>query len=365
MKKICAIMAGFLGVMVLSGQDASAFPTLVNHGYTTCVTCHLSPSGGGILNSYGKFVSNELFSVWDDSSSALPWITKPEKPTGFSMMGMGRVVQTYFDTPVLKRGDFRKMQADLELGYQGDRFFGAIAGGPRLDSASPDQGNYDLFIRRFYLGSVSLNHAVRVGKFFPEFGINYYNHNIPTRKGLYFNHNEEPYLIQGSLFSSTFDLTLGLLRGASNTELSGQNGVNFNAIYKLGSSRSGVSFLSTESSGYSASVHTQTGFLRYGYLLAEVSQKVKQESDGSESRVLASFGEIGWELSRGITPYLGWQYFDNQGSGSASSALPIGLRFYPFSHMEFIAEYARTRFSSSGVDMGSGTSAFLMSNIYF
>ncbi|MEO5926538.1 MAG: hypothetical protein ABIR70_22160 [Bryobacteraceae bacterium] len=38
----------------LSGSSAWALPTMVRLGYTNCVSCHIAPQGGGLLNSYGR-----------------------------------------------------------------------------------------------------------------------------------------------------------------------------------------------------------------------------------------------------------------------------------------------------------------------
>jgi hypothetical protein len=38
----------------LGGTSAWALPTMVRLGYTNCVSCHIAPQGGGLLNSYGR-----------------------------------------------------------------------------------------------------------------------------------------------------------------------------------------------------------------------------------------------------------------------------------------------------------------------
>ncbi len=357
-------IAPLLSMIGLGSTASYAFPTLVNHGYTTCITCHASPSGGGLLNSYGKFVANELFSIWDDSTTALPWISKPETVKSLNAMFQGRVAQTYFETPYIKRGDFQKMQADLEVSYNRDSTFGVIALGPRLSSATSSQNQTDIFARRFYLGHSALNHAVRIGKFFPEFGINFPNHNVPTRKGLYFNHNEEPYIAQATLYSTTFDYTLAVLRGAANTELDGRNALSANIIYKEGTTRTGVSILKPQGVGYGASVHTQIGFLQHGYVISELGQKVKQESNStSTSRV--SFSELGWELTKGLYTYTGLQTTNNLTTQASTTLLPLGFKIYPLSHFELIVEAARTTFNSGGISLGTGSSGYVMLNTYF
>lgn len=44
---------GFLMAGLLC-RPASALPTMIRLGYPNCVSCHISPQGGGLLNSYGR-----------------------------------------------------------------------------------------------------------------------------------------------------------------------------------------------------------------------------------------------------------------------------------------------------------------------
>jgi hypothetical protein len=38
----------------LSGTSAWALPTMIRLGYPNCVSCHITPQGGGLLNTYGR-----------------------------------------------------------------------------------------------------------------------------------------------------------------------------------------------------------------------------------------------------------------------------------------------------------------------
>ena len=42
--------------VVLAGLPAHALPTMIRLGYPNCVSCHISPQGGGLLNPYGRGV---------------------------------------------------------------------------------------------------------------------------------------------------------------------------------------------------------------------------------------------------------------------------------------------------------------------
>jgi len=42
------------GAVLLSSRSAHAYPWMIRHGYTGCATCHVDPSGGGVLTEYGS-----------------------------------------------------------------------------------------------------------------------------------------------------------------------------------------------------------------------------------------------------------------------------------------------------------------------
>ncbi|TWW07957.1 hypothetical protein E3A20_29150, partial [Planctomyces bekefii] len=76
MKSLLAI------VLLFASSLASAFPTLTRKGYTSCATCHYNPSGGGALTSYGKYVAQEVYGMFNDSSNAIPFIVMPKYDVG-------------------------------------------------------------------------------------------------------------------------------------------------------------------------------------------------------------------------------------------------------------------------------------------
>src|SRR5690606_1512947 len=43
-----------LTVAAILSAPAFALPTMIRLGYPNCVSCHISPQGGGLLNDYGR-----------------------------------------------------------------------------------------------------------------------------------------------------------------------------------------------------------------------------------------------------------------------------------------------------------------------
>ena len=94
MNKLFWFFSLFFLTLTFSGKS-HAFPNMVRHGYTSCITCHFNASGGGILRSYGKFVAGEMLGVLNTSENALPWIKAPKDNEIYSLSFLGRTVQTY------------------------------------------------------------------------------------------------------------------------------------------------------------------------------------------------------------------------------------------------------------------------------
>jgi hypothetical protein len=59
----CATVVVGAALMILVGAPASALPTMIRLGYTNCASCHISPQGGGPLNSYGRGI-DAAQSLW-------------------------------------------------------------------------------------------------------------------------------------------------------------------------------------------------------------------------------------------------------------------------------------------------------------
>jgi hypothetical protein len=51
---------------IVVGAPAFALPTMVRIGYSECASCHLSPQGGGPLNSYGRGIDKAQSLVGGD-----------------------------------------------------------------------------------------------------------------------------------------------------------------------------------------------------------------------------------------------------------------------------------------------------------
>src|SRR5450755_4468573 len=60
-------------LLSLGSLSIWALPTMVRLGYPSCVSCHIAPQGGGLLNQYGRSVDQAQslrggeYQPWDNS----------------------------------------------------------------------------------------------------------------------------------------------------------------------------------------------------------------------------------------------------------------------------------------------------------
>jgi hypothetical protein len=62
----------FFLVVLLCPRAAHAYPWMIRHDYTGCATCHVDPSGGGVLTEYGAAQSDILLRTRYGASAADP-----------------------------------------------------------------------------------------------------------------------------------------------------------------------------------------------------------------------------------------------------------------------------------------------------
>src|SRR5690242_17806457 len=95
----------FLATTLFWSSMSLCFPEMVRHGYNNCITCHVSPSGGGVLNHYGRSLSLEVmsFSGSEGEEQLLGFV---KTPYWLNVGGDVRSVQYYTNTPTVIAAQF-------------------------------------------------------------------------------------------------------------------------------------------------------------------------------------------------------------------------------------------------------------------
>lgn len=57
-RALVAAVVGLVVVVALMAPRADAYPWMITHGYTSCASCHVDPSGGGQVTAYGRAMSD-------------------------------------------------------------------------------------------------------------------------------------------------------------------------------------------------------------------------------------------------------------------------------------------------------------------
>ena len=104
----------FIVYLLFNLNQAHAYPELVRHGYVNCTSCHVSPTGGGILTSYGRQLSAEILSSSAREGEGDFIYGALGLPEWLDLGGDLRSVVTYRDTPLIRQSQLILMQADLE-----------------------------------------------------------------------------------------------------------------------------------------------------------------------------------------------------------------------------------------------------------
>jgi hypothetical protein len=106
-----------LTILILAAASpAAAYPNMIRLGYPTCVSCHVSPQGAGLLNPYGKGID-------------LAQTLRADEPRDAELVPEGAVARFLYDTR-LTMGIDRDPESETEFGF-GTSFRTAVALHPK------------------------------------------------------------------------------------------------------------------------------------------------------------------------------------------------------------------------------------------
>lgn len=193
-----------LAFWLLASSEADAYPWMIKHQATSCASCHVDPSGAGLLTAYGRVQTEQLV---ETQYGPLP--EEPSKNTGpflglvpvpewaqlaFSFRGGGLYTQSF--NPAVTRPappTIRPIQmaTDLRAGVQTPVFRASASLGFALRRAeaaalTPTEpgGENNLVSREHWLGAVLLDESlfVRAGRMHLPFGIRTVEHTLWVRE---------------------------------------------------------------------------------------------------------------------------------------------------------------------------------------
>ena len=181
--KLFFIFTTFISIRIL------AFPDTIRHGYTNCTTCHVSPSGGGLINGYGRSLSRELLSTWgvQGEENILHGLVKiPEGLVEKVFFGGdSRYISRRQKTASSDVDEGFLMQAQLRVAVTYEKFK-FLMGIGKIENPRVSQNI--LYISPEYYGVYNLQESLhlRVGRFDPVFGLRLPDHNLWIKSDLGF-----------------------------------------------------------------------------------------------------------------------------------------------------------------------------------
>ncbi len=309
MKKNIVLSFLSLTALVVAPQ-ARAFPEMIRKGYPSCVTCHVSPAGGGVLTEYGREISKDVLATWSgpkENQFLHGAVTLPEK---LRIGGDIRGIQTYVNTPQFSAGKWFLMQADIEAAIVTEHL--TVDASIDRDIGNPDASGDDKTTshRHYVLIQYNDEFSVRAGKFLKNFGLGVADHTVQIRRGIGWDEGSETYNAEFNYIAEKYTVVGTLIGGRpDDKKVISEKGVALAATYFFDPSyKIGASFYKGEYEDHTGKTvfgpNWQLGFSKIAYWLGEFDWLSLDPEASESSSGFASFNKLGIEVYRGADLYL-------------------------------------------------------------
>jgi len=328
----------FLIAGLLFSLHARAFPEMIRHGYVNCTSCHVSPSGGGILTEYGRNLSRDTLSTWGTENEAKFLYGAVSTPEWLNLGGDIRAIQSYLENQTVKEARTISMQNDLEAAVKiANVFFVGTYGWDDIKQKNLSRRHYIL---------VPLTDQVnfRAGRFLSNYGLNIPDHVMFIRRPLGWDQGSETYNVELSWIGENANASLtGVLGRPDDTKLDREYGFITNLAVDLNEkSKLGVNF-------YQGSNKTQKRQMTGLYGMIGFSENLfwLTEFDFHQTETLqvptepvqgfVEFQKVGYEFYKGMVGFAvqQWRKSRLKEDNSAQDSYGLGLQLFPRPHFEF------------------------------
>lgn len=351
-----------LFMLIFLPLAGNAFPELTRHGYTQCAACHFSPSGGGLLTPYGRELSAELLSRWSYKGEAGPLhglISKSWAEKGVHLGGDVRAVQIHRESAVERSGQLFLMQAQLDAAYQKQNILIAVSLG-EIEKPMDKVKRTNAFSPQYYAQAQLTDQlSVRAGRFQPQFGIRIPDHTIISRGFMGFPPDlkrdtvESNYLSENWSGSLAFTQTVPAESGAREQKAAVAN-ASFSPTDK---SKIVAGAWRGENRGKSWDLQFVGAIVGWSADFFTLFEIDRQELNSTPS--VAALARTGYELTRGLVPYVQWQALEPIIAQPRTHAWTAGVQFFPRPHFELHGQWTRVNAPLSNSDQ-----AYLLFHYY-
>lgn len=349
-----------ISALFFLSQEAMALPELARHGYVNCTACHLSPSGGGVLNEYGREMSKELLATWaieGEQRFAYGLVTPPE---ALLVSAYLRTLQVHKENTASRIGYPILMQADLEAAVNAKRWAVAVTAGRQEIGAPPKVDGRFVSRRHYGMFRVSEKQVVRFGKFQKFFGLSDANHNLYVRRRLGFQQDTETYNAEyswlGENFSTYFSYVFGDLSDSKSRAR--ESGPSFSTSYFLfDKHKMGISYFYGDDKSPRANTKRQVfgpwfivSWTKHLYSLTEFDfQRKTNRQTGLSTKGYVTSNRLSYELFKGVIPFALFEqeHLDQGRPQSKLHTYGLGMQFFPRPHIELTAAWQKERLFSA------------------
>jgi len=364
-------------LLLLIGGNAHAFPEMIRHNYINCTTCHVAPSGGGLLTPYGRSLSKELLSTWSyqgeenlghgliQDEKVLNWVNG-NQDVGFNFGGDVRYIDVYQNTSAVRASKFFPMEREVEGAFKVHNLTLVSTFGPQYDPNGPDK--FDT--RRYYaMYQVHETTSVRIGRFMPVYGLMIPDHYTNVKTGLGFGEGMERDSAEVNFIKDNWNATLTYTKSPKHIDdaqeehaFAAQANYTIRDHYKFG-----ASYWNGETDTSRRAIYGVQGMLGFTpklYFLNEIDYQVR-DTGATETKGIYYYEKLGYEFYRGMHVFLqtdgGQPAFADE--KTKSFAYGAGLDFFPRPHFQFQGLWSKMSIhfpAKDNVDF-----AYLLMHYYF
>lgn len=348
-------------LLILAANWALAYPEMIRHGYSQCMACHVSPTGGGLVTTYGRSISKELLSRWSSEneeqifhgvmadSKIVEWIDG-SKDVGFNVGGNLRYIQLWQNSEAVRRGRSFAMQRDLDVAFKYNQFTALVSYGFLYSPNTRDE----LDLRRAYLlWNDNENYSVRIGRFLPNYGIMFSDHYTVIKQGLELGQNTERNTVEAQFTFESFGGTLSYSQTPFSRLLRLQEeAVAVNLNYNVSDTiRLSTHYWAGDYLGRKrdiTGVNALVGINKKLYSLSEVDLQAQVSDSGLKQKGLFYFQRVGYEWIKGLHALLQFEGSQSDLSSNRTSYFSHGAGFnlYPRPHFELQFLWMRPKFEN-------------------
>lgn len=359
-------------IVVGLGGRADAYPQFQLSSDTTCTACHISPSGGGLLNENGLNTADTM-SQFGTAPEFM--YGKVEPPGWLQLGGDARVLSGYMQAP---------QRYLVTLPMQGDAYAHASKGAFSVQLTAgfrPAQEDNrvltSVWAREHYVMWQSNpgereGQWIRAGHFMPVFGLRFVEHPMYTRRFGGTPLLGEKYGVSFSMIDEKWEAHVsGFLKDPFLDEVMPANGAAAYGEYRLGGHTQlggGVMFKQSDWDQYRHYAITAKHYLPTpGLLLMAEAQYITYLVEGSKDWITDRFvGSLmaSLPLPKGLMVDLGLGYYDvnRKLKEIDRECIELNVHWFATSHIEAMLV---TRMESIGWTRGGPGSGWAMAQLHY